>query len=212
MTLFPTKSLFILSLTLFCNALLSMAQPSWKEIKQDNNTYRTAMNAEFRDSIESPLLPEDRLFFKALDFYPIKKKYSVIALLKVTPEASPFEMPRSKGNTGTYRKYGEATFILNGQSITVCIYQYMKLMSDEKYANHLFFPFGDLTNAKTTYGSGRYIDLTIPEGDTLIIDFNKAYNPLCAYGNSKYSCPIPPKENQIPVEIPAGMRNFRHPK
>jgi uncharacterized protein (DUF1684 family) len=85
-------------------------------------------------------------------------------------------------------------------------------MSDEHYAKYLFLPFGDQTNAISTYGSGRFLDLTIPDGDTLIIDFNKAYNPLCAYGNPKYSCPIPPKENQIPIKIPAGMKNYGKPK
>ncbi len=196
-----------------CLALLLLsvsflnAQSSAKIIKQENETFRKDLNAEFRDSIESPLTPEDRLFFKELEFFPIKTKYRVIATLVRTPESSPFEMQRSKGNTGTYKKYGEATFTLNGKKITVCVYQYLKLLTEEKYAKHLFLPFSDLTNAKSTYGSGRFIDLTIPDGDTLIIDFNQAYNPLCAY-NSKYSCPIPPKENQIQLKIPAGVKKY----
>jgi len=202
------KNCLLTFLMLSIVVLQGTAQSSAKQVRKENLAFRETINAEFRDSIESPLTPADRLTFKKLDFFPIKAKYRVIATLRRTPEASPFEMPRSKGNTGTYRKFGEASFTLQGQQFTVCVYQYLKLMDDEKYARHLFLPFGDLTNAESTYGSGRFIDLTIPEGDTLIIDFNQAYNPLCAY-NSKYSCPIPPKENQLAVKIPAGVRKYR---
>lgn len=202
------RTFLLTCLILSISILTTTAQSSAKQVRKENLAFRETINAEFRDSIESPLLPADRLSFKKLAFFPIKAKYRVTATLRRTPEASPFEMPRTKGNTGTYRKYGEATFTLRGQQFTVCVYQYLKLMDDEKYARHLFLPFGDLTNAESTYGSGRFIDLTIPEGDTLIIDFNQAYNPLCAY-NSKYSCPIPPIENQITLKIPAGVRKYR---
>jgi uncharacterized protein (DUF1684 family) len=192
---------------LLCLSLSASAQLSKKTILENNREFRENLNREFRDSVESPLTPGDRLLFKELEFYPVKTKYCVVAVLKRTPEAQPFEMQRSKGNTGTYRKYGEASFTLDGKKYSVCVYQYLKLLSDEKYANHLFLPFADLTNGTTTYGSGRFIDLTIPAGDTLIIDFNQAYNPYCAY-NSKYSCPIPPRENQLPVKIPAGIKTY----
>jgi uncharacterized protein (DUF1684 family) len=71
----------------------------------------------------------------------------------------------------------------------------------------LFLPFLDNTNGDTTYGGGRYIDLRIPEGDTIEIDFNKAYNPYCAY-NSRYSCPIVPRENYLDTNIEAGVKKF----
>ena len=64
-----------------------------------------------------------------------------------------------------------------------------------------------MTNGEETYGGGRYIDLTIPKGDVLIIDFNKAYSPLCAY-SYKYSCPIPPAENDLKLRIEAGVKNL----
>ena len=65
----------------------------------------------------------------------------------------------------------------------------------------------DNTNGEETYGGGRYIDLTIPEGDTLIIDFNKAYNPYCVY-NKKYSCPLVPRQNYLRTKVRAGVKNF----
>ena len=75
--------------------------------------------------------------------------------------------------------------------------------------DHLFLPFTDNTNGVETYGGGRYIDLKIPAGNTINIDFNKAYNPYCAYSD-KYSCPIPPPENHLDIEIKAGIKLTDH--
>jgi len=78
-----------------------------------------------------------------------------------------------------------------------------------EYEALLFLPFNDTTNGADSYGGGRYIDLKIPseESKTIRIDFNKSYNPYCAY-NAKYSCPIPPKENDLPIAILAGVKAY----
>jgi len=175
---------------------------------EDNRNFRIKMNKEFADTAETPLTKEGLKSFKEISFFPVKVKYRVKAKLTRTPDEVPFEMPRSKGNTGTYRKYGEATFTLNGKECKVNVYQFMKLINDEKYKNDLFLPFKDLTNGKQTYGGGRFLDLVIPEGDEIIIDFNKAYNPLCCYGNPRYSCPIPPAENHLEIKISAGEKKY----
>ena len=70
----------------------------------------------------------------------------------------------------------------------------------------MFIPFRDATSGKETYGAGRYIDMA--ESEQYVIDFNTAYNPFCVY-NENYSCPIPPKENWLAVEIKAGEKNFK---
>ena len=70
-----------------------------------------------------------------------------------------------------------------------------------------YIPFTDLTNGEETYGAGRYLDFKIPESEKVIIDFNLAYNPYCAYNHS-YSCPIPPKENNLNIKIEAGEKTF----
>ncbi|MCB0475507.1 MAG: DUF1684 domain-containing protein, partial [Flavobacteriaceae bacterium] len=101
------------------------------------------------------------------------------------------------------------TFELNGQSLKLHVYQNQELIKQAEYENHIFIPFTDLSSGNESYGGGRYIDLEIPRGDTLVIDFNKAYNPYCAY-NHKYSCPIPPRENSLPVAIHAGVKAFKH--
>ena len=71
----------------------------------------------------------------------------------------------------------------------------------------MFLPFSDLTSGNETYGGGRYIDLEIPKGKTITIDFNQAYNPYCAY-NPKYSCPIVPAENELLTNVNAGVKKF----
>ena len=80
-------------------------------------------------------------------------------------------------------------------------------MNDEGFEDYLFLPFLDDTNGEESYGGGRYIDLKIPEGDQMTIDFNTAYNPYCAY-DAKYSCPIVPRENYMDVEVRAGVKAF----
>jgi hypothetical protein len=78
-----------------------------------------------------------------------------------------------------------------------------------EYSKSLFVPFTDMTNGESTYGGGRYLDMEIPEGQTLVLNFNKAYNPLCHY-NKKYSCPIPPRENDLDFKVEAGVKKFEH--
>jgi uncharacterized protein (DUF1684 family) len=104
--------------------------------------------------------------------------------------------------------YGIARFELHGQYFELEIYQNQELMLKEGYEDYLFLPFLDETNGNGTYSGGRYIDLSIPDGDTIIIDFNKAYNPYCAY-NKKYSCPIVPRVNQLNTAVNAGVKEFK---
>jgi hypothetical protein len=75
------------------------------------------------------------------------------------------------------------------------------------YEKHLFIPFNDRTNGNETYGGGRFLDVYETGTDTLIIDFNLAYNPYCAY-NHKYSCPIPPEANNLELKVKAGEKKF----
>jgi uncharacterized protein (DUF1684 family) len=107
-----------------------------------------------------------------------------------------------------YVKYGEATFKLDGKEDQLNIYQSLSLREKPAYKDYLFLPFTDETSGKESYSGGRYIDLTIPKGNKIIIDFNKAYNPYCAY-NHKYSCPIPPKGNHLNIAIKAGVKRYQ---
>jgi len=90
------------------------------------------------------------------------------------------------------------------------VYQSQSLLQSDQYKDYLFIPFTDLTSGNGTYEAGRYIDIKSEEirGDHVIIDFNKAYNPYCAYVKNVYNCPIPPRENDLPVAILAGEKEY----
>lgn len=195
------KNLFLLSIFLF--PLCISAQCGGDSVL----AFQKQINSEYADAKESPLKEKDLKEFEALHFYPVDLKMCVEAQFVRTANEKPFAMPTSGTRTPLYVKYGEVLFSINGKNLKLNIYRNIELAKMEKYKNHLFLPFTDLTSGIGSYGGGRYIDLEIPKGKTIEIDFNKAYNPYCAY-NEKYSCPIPPKENDLPIEIIAGVKKF----
>lgn len=180
-------------------------QPSAAYLESMN--YQNEANEEFADPETSILTLADLKEFKALAFYPVDLKYSVEATFVRTPDEKPFLMPTSTDRLPEYVKYGEAHFELEGKQLKLSLFQSVPVMIDPEYTDYLFLPFTDLTSGVGSYGGGRFLDARIPEGGTMIINFNKAYNPYCAY-NSGYSCPIPPRENDLTVHIEAGVKDF----
>jgi uncharacterized protein (DUF1684 family) len=176
-------------------------------VEQTAQAFQSELNTEFANLEESPLTSEDLKSFKGLDFYPIDPKYKVEASFVRTPNEKTFKMKTSTTRTPEYVKYGELRFTLEGKACQLNLYQNIELIKKEGYADYLFLPFFDLSCGQDSYIGGRYLDLRIPKGDTLIIDFNKAYNPYCAY-NHKYSCPIVPLENNLDLMVPAGVKKF----
>ena len=170
--------------------------------------FQKNLNEEFRDPEVSPLTDKYRKDFKGLDFYAPDTSFRVIANLVRTPDAIPFMMPTTTNRKSEEVVFGIASFVLQGIRYELEIYQNQQLMLKEGYEDYLFLPFLDSTNGDTTYNGGRYIDLAIPSGDEIVIDFNKAYNPYCAY-NKKYSCPIVPKVNHLNTSILAGVKDFK---
>jgi len=171
--------------------------------------FQKDLNAEYADAKTSPLTTEDLANFKVLDFYPINENAFVVAQFIRTENEKPFEMPTSGKRKPMYVKYGEAHFQLEGKEFKLNVYRNIELSKEEEYKDHLFLPFSDLTSGKESYIGGKYIDLKIPTGDTIVIDFNLSYNPYCAY-NYKYSCPKVPLENDLAIEIKAGVKKFHH--
>ena len=165
------------------------------------------LNAEYADAKTSPLLPEDLKVFKTLDFYPADEKFYVVAKFIRTENEQPFEMKTTTARKPVYVKYGEAHFSIDGQFFKLNIYRNIELSKKEQYKDYLFLPFSDLTCGNESYIGGRYIDMKIPQGDRIVIDFNRSYNPYCAY-NPKYSCPKVPLENDLKIEIRAGVKKF----
>jgi hypothetical protein len=169
--------------------------------------FQKELNIEYADAKTSPLMSEDLATFKSLDFYPINEKFFVTAKFIRTADEKPFEMKTSTDRKPMYVKYGEAHFIIDGSAFKLNIYRNIELSKKEEYKDYLFLPFSDLTSGKESYIGGKYIDMKTPKGDTIVIDFNTSYNPLCAY-NYKYSCPKVPQENDLNIEIRAGVKKF----
>lgn len=166
------------------------------------------LNEYYANMESSPLKVEDLKRFSSLEFFTISEEFIIEARLIRTPDEKPFEMPTTTSRKPLYVKYGELHFTIDGKECKLNVYQNIDFSRRPDYANQLFLPFTDLTSGDTTYGGGRYLDVTIPEEDTLVLNFHCAYNPLCAY-NEKYSCPIVPAENDLPVAVQAGVKAFK---
>lgn len=170
--------------------------------------FQRKLNSEYKDASKSPLKAKDLKNFNGLDFFKFDSTYVVKATFIRTEGEKPFKMKTTTERLAAYLKYGEITFDLKGQTYKLNVYQGQDVMKEEGYEDYLFLPFLDDTNGEDSYGGGRYIDLRIPERDTMLIDFNTAYNPYCAY-NEKYSCPIVPRENYVSTKVKAGVKAFK---
>jgi len=177
------------------------SQSPQNDYYQKIKNHRQELNKKFIGS-ESPLLPEDKKNFLSLQFFPIDSNYAIWAELKRTPNAKPFIMQTSTDRKVTYNTFGYALFNLHGTQQKLGIYYQV-----DAQRLQLFLPFSDATSGFETYGGGRYLDIDTITENKVLIDFNLAYNPYCAY-NYKYSCPIPPKENHMDIKIEAGEMNF----
>ncbi|WP_203293383.1 DUF1684 domain-containing protein [Luteirhabdus pelagi] len=196
-------------------AFLLLLSISFISYSQDAETYIQSVqdyqekeNKEFGTAETTILTAKDFKTFEGLKFFPIDETYRVTATFKRTPDEEPFFMPTTTARLPEYVKYGEAHFTIKGKKLKLNLYQNTTPYEDPEYKDYLFLPFTDETNGDGSYGGGRFLDAYIPEGDTIILDFNKAYNPYCAY-NPRYSCPIPPEENDLAIRIEAGVKAFK---
>jgi uncharacterized protein (DUF1684 family) len=170
--------------------------------------FQQELNAEYRDPARTPLPAKEQARFKGLPFFPADYSYYVEARLLRDSTSAPFTMKTTTLRQPRYRKYGELHFVLQGQALKLNVYESLDLKQQPGYEDYLFLPLTDPTNGHGSYGGGRYLDLRIPAGRaaTLWLDFNRAYNPFCAY-SPQYSCPIPPPENHLPLPIRAGVQS-----
>jgi hypothetical protein len=166
----------------------------------------------YRDSTITELFHENVIMVDSAElsshvrFYRPKPEYIVQARFERDTIGDVFVMKTTTNRQPKYYRYGWIHFTLDSKPLTLAVYGNARLEKMPLYKNYLFCPFKDLTNADSTYGGGRYIDLRKNkiQIDSVVVDFNRSYNPYCAY-NYKYSCPIPPKENHLKVRIDAGV-------
>lgn len=167
---------------------------------------RLAKDEEFRNPATSPLPAEDIPDFKGLPYFDYQLKYRVKARFERVTDAVPFKMQTTTSRRPEYVHFANVYFTIDAHEYKLEVYQNLDLIKKPGYEKHLFLPFSDETCGRESYGGGRYLDLQQPADDRIVIDFNTAYNPYCCY-NSRYSCPIPPEQNDLPVRIEAGEKN-----
>ena len=183
---------------------------AFSTISFSQKAYKDSMNAYHRNYVQqhSVVKGEEK---KLITFYNADAAYRVVADFKSSSTSSWIRFKTSGKQDQVYRVYGTVSFQLKGKTYQLNIYQSQDLMTNPQFKNYLFLPFTDSTTGYETYSGGRYIDLTTEDvvNKKVVIDFNKAYNPYCAYVNGVYTCPIPPKENALAVSIKAGEKAFK---
>lgn len=170
---------------------------------------RTEKNREFLEDEMSPLDSIKKKEFKGLGYFEVDPKWRVSARLEKYSDPDTIKMKTTTERLPLYLVYGKAYFVLEGREFSLTIYRNIGLMSKPGYEDYLFVPFRDESSGQESYGGGRYIDAREVKGNTLLIDFNKAYNPYCVY-SKKYSCPVPPAENFLELAVTAGEKDYRH--
>jgi uncharacterized protein len=192
----------------YCLVLLLLA--GLKCFGQDYKTqieeFRNKYKNDFLTDASSPLKKDDLQFLR---FYDADSTYRVVATQELLPNQSAFIMPVFSGTGQQYVRYALLKFVLKGKPMQLTVYRSIALAQLPEYKDYLFLPFTDDTNGTDTYGGGRYIDMTVKDfnGSSVLIDFNKAYNPYCAFAG-RYSCPKPPDENHLQISIQAGEKLF----
>lgn len=177
---------------------------------QEIMDYRSSNYADITDSATSRFNAEERQAFidKAPGYFAPDINYRVEAAFVLDTSYPVFQMPTTTDRKPNYRIYGFLHFVLRDTACTLTVYQNYDYKDHPEHGGYLFIPFRDQTSEFSTYGGGRYLDIPIPEGKTATLDFNKAYNPLCAY-SERWSCPLVPMNNALNVAILAGEKKYK---
>jgi uncharacterized protein (DUF1684 family) len=175
-----------------------MDEAAWRS---ELEAARQEKDVYFREEFIPSMGPE-AAGFHGLEFYPPDPAYRVEARLE-PGDGARLQLATSTGAMRTMLRYGRLVFTIDGQEQHLTAF---RSVPGTPGSDDLFVPFRDSTSGHETYGAGRYLDLHFHEdADTYLLDFNDAYNPLCAY-SPYFSCPYPPAENQLRVPIRAGER------
>ena len=177
------------------------AVSGWKNRIEEDREFKDGF---FASHTQSPIPPEEREGFKGLDYYPPDPAFRFELELHEDTDKKQRKMVYTRGEEHEFLRWGEFRFKIAGRDQVLQIY---KRNPDEQ---RLFLPFKDATNGKETYVAGRYLDLELDENTEAdikwILDFNKSYNPWCAYSEN-FTCPLVPPENWLSVQICAGEKD-----
>ena len=166
--------------------------------------WREARDGLFASHPQSPIPEERRAGFGGLPYFPYDPALRVTAVVEAA-SGDLVALPHSGTGTTPARAFGTARFRLGDAELALTLYRL------DAYGDGVILPFGDATNGDTTYGGGRYLIDTVKgadlggPGDDLVLDFNFSYHPSCVH-DPRWSCPLTPPANRLPVAVEAGER------
>ncbi|MCB0645714.1 MAG: DUF1684 domain-containing protein [Saprospiraceae bacterium] len=168
--------------------------------------HRTEAQSELTNYKAASFKSEE--IIKNLDYFPANEKYACTCTFVKSDTRKMIEMPTYSGINKAFVVYGKALCKIDKDEVVLTLYKSMRTLPG--YADLIFVPFKDKTNGVSTYEGGRYMDLEEHDihMDKVIIDFNMAYNPWCAYSDG-FNCPIPPSDNHLDITIKAGEKKYK---
>ncbi|MEM6829995.1 MAG: DUF1684 domain-containing protein [Bacteroidota bacterium] len=170
---------------------------------QSIKTHRIEKDKFFKTSEASPFV-QKKTAYQPVSYYAPDPSYKVTAKLDRFTKRETVTITNSDGSSIKYLKFGRLKFDLKGQENTILVLKQLGFL------NQYLVAFADETSGVNTYGGGRYLDLIIGKSDRIEVDFNKAYNPYCAYFGD-FLCPLPPRENILNISIEAGEKDYESP-
>ena len=188
---------------------------------------RLRKDESFRQSPDTPLLAVDVQAFGGLEYWAPDPAYHYAGPLHIYATKQRFEIVTTSGRSRPCEKFGWIEFPVGGLPQKLQVYRLLDLGDGSGGAESLLLPFADGTTGKETYPAGRYVDLQGPTAELhvtngpdgrpisvgpYVLDFNRSYNPSCAYGApERFACPVTPAENRLRVRVEAGERGFKLP-
>jgi uncharacterized protein (DUF1684 family) len=181
-------------------------EPDWEPQLQQ---YRQKKDDQFRNDPETPLRAEDVASFDGLEYWPPGAGWRFRGPVHPHPEPTRFTVATTAGPSRRLERYGWLSFVHDGEVAVLQVYRNV----EGPGAGSLFLPFSYATAGTETYPAGRYVDLVPDLSGEFVLDFNRAYNPFCAYGDPhRFACPVAPAENRLPFRLEAGERGYHRPE
>lgn len=187
-----------------CDSEPKPANPEEASYFQEVHRYREQRDRFFQTSPNTPLLKGDQENFDGLHYFPIKPAMRFALTLHKYGTPDTLYIMTTGGKDRPALRYGYFEFEAQQRQNRLQVYKFID--HEDPNDPYLFLPFLDQTSGEHSYGGGRYLDLRETVSDEYTVDFNYAYNPSCAYGRKDYICPVPPSENTLQIEIPAGEK------
>lgn len=171
--------------------------------RSDLTEFRKAKDEFFGTNHQSPLTDQQQSNFPGLSYFDEDGGFRYEVEVEEFDEKELIEMQTSTGAVASYTRWGKVAFDVEGETAELTLFG-----DAHGHGGEFFVPFADVTTGTETYDAGRYLDIQPLPGGKMLVDFNIAYNPYCAY-NEQWSCPLTPFENRLKVSIRAGEKNFK---